>query len=478
MLPSYPRSFGRLLAIGFVLVSLPPMIGLISNAISITKLADRSEHAVYQAVRVTQASRRLVDTIIALERNARQFLILHDSVLLDAYAKNRETMYAVTSEFSTLDIDTQQRVEIEKIKNDETEIFTAMLSHTIRLADLRKAVQRFGELNGLAEKMALASNERIDREVELLRKSAAQARQVMYWQLFALLPVIIFTAIGFGVLAGRPIRDLDAAIRRLGAGQLSEPITVGEGPRDLKDLGQRLEWMRSQLINIEREKNHFLREISHALKTPLTALREGSALLSEEVLGKLTPEQHEIAEILLRNSLELQRLIEELLDYDAAQFKRTVLNFNMVELHKLTQQVVENHWPALQTRRLALDVHVPDTAVRADAEKITGILDNLLSNAIKYSSDGGRITLLARWQDSQIVIDMIDQGPGVAIEDRNHIFEPFYRGRALSLGNVKGSGVGLSIVREYAIAHGGNVELIETVFGAHFRVILAAETIV
>jgi two-component system sensor histidine kinase GlrK len=72
MLPSYPSSFGRLLATGFALVALPPVIGLVSNAISITQLADRSEHAVYQAVRVTQAGRRLLDTMVALERNARQ----------------------------------------------------------------------------------------------------------------------------------------------------------------------------------------------------------------------------------------------------------------------------------------------------------------------------------------------------------------------------------------------------------------------
>ncbi|HUO43526.1 MAG TPA: HAMP domain-containing sensor histidine kinase [Burkholderiales bacterium] len=478
MLPSYPRSFGRLLVIGFVLVALPPLIGLVSNAISITRLADRSEHAVYQAVRVTQASRRLLDTIAALERNARQFLILPDPVLLDAYTRNHESLYAVAADFSGLDIEDQQRANLQRIMNGEAEVFAAMTDHALRPGDLRNSVHRFGDLNGLAQTMAAASDQRIDHEVELLRKTAVQAQQVMFWQLFALLPVIVFTAIGFGVLASRPIRDLDAAIRRLGAGQFSEPITVNEGPPDLRDLGRRLEWMRGQLIDIEREKNHFLREISHALKTPLTALREGSALLSEEVLGKLRPEQQEIAEILHRNSLELQRLIEELLDYDAAQFRRTVLNYTTVEIRKLAQQVLENHRPALQARRLVLDAHVPDIAVRADAEKIMAIMDNLLSNAIKYSPDAGRIILVVNRRDGHIVIDMIDQGPGISIEDRDRIYEPFYQGRASSSGGVKGSGVGLSIVREYAIAHGGNIELMDSDRGAHFRVTLVAEAIV
>ena len=476
MLPSYPRSFGRLLAIGFALVALPPMVELASNAISITQLSDRSEHAVYQAARVTQASRQLSETVTALERNARQFLILPAPELLDAYTTNHQRLSAIASEFSGLDIDSGQRSALDGIVSGEAIVFAALSDRATRPADLRAAVQRFGQLSDLAQEITRAGDERIGREVEALRSSAAQARRILYWQLLALVPVVVFTAIGFAVLIGRPIRALDAAIQRLGSGQLTGPVMV-EGPRDLKDLGQRLEWMRSELVNIEHEKNRFLREISHALKTPLAALREGSALLTEEALGELTLEQREIAEILRRNSIELQRLIEELLDYDAAQFKRTVLKFTTVELRSFVQHIVENHKFALQAKRLQLNVDVAGVRVRADAEKMTGILDNLLSNAIKYSPTGGRVMLAVSRRGDYVVIDVADQGPGVAVEDRHRIFDPFYRGQALPVGDIKGSGVGLSIVREYAIAHGGNVELVESVVGTHFQVTLAAEAL-
>ena len=471
MLPNYPRSFGRLLAIGFSLVALPPVIGLISNAISITQLTDRSEHAVYQAVRVTQAGRRLLETTTALERNARQFLIVPGEELFDAYLKNRESMNEVIAELSASNIDPEQHADLDEIVADEARVYAALSDHPDRAADLRVAVRGFARINELAQGFARAGNERIDREVEALRETASKARQVLYWQLFALVPIVVFTAIGFALLIGRPIRVLDTAIQRLGSGQLTGPVVV-DGPQDLKDLGRRLEWMRNELINIEREKNRFLREISHSLKTPLAALREGSALLTEEALGSLTPEQREITGILHRNSLELQRLIEELLDYDAVQFKRTILRFSKIELQALAQQMAANHRLALQAKRLTIEQEVPDIKVRADAEKITEILDNLLSNAIKYSPDNGRIVLKMTHHDNDLIIDVIDQGPGVALEDRPRIFDPFYRGHRSPAGSDKGSGVGLSIVREYAIAHGGNAHLMQDASGTHFRVTL------
>ncbi|MBL8485044.1 MAG: sensor histidine kinase, partial [Rhodocyclaceae bacterium] len=107
-----------------------------------------------------------------------------------------------------------------------------------------------------------------------------------------------------------------------------------------------------------------------------------------------------------------------------------------------------------------------------DAGKIKAILDNLLSNAIKYSPPDGRVELGVRHAEGKLVLDMKDEGPGVPPEERAAIFEPFVRGRALPSGRVEGSGVGLSIVREHAIAHGGSVELLDSEAGAHMRVVI------
>ncbi len=118
----------------------------------------------------------------------------------------------------------------------------------------------------------------------------------------------------FAVLIARPIRQLDQAIRRMGTADFTHAIEVN-GPQDLRYLGQRLEWLRTRLNELEQQQTRFLRHVSHELKTPLTAVREGAELLRDNVGGRLSPEQQEIVRIVRENTLSLQKLIEDLLTY-------------------------------------------------------------------------------------------------------------------------------------------------------------------
>ena len=109
--------------------------------------------------------------------------------------------------------------------------------------------------------------------------------------------------------------------------------------------------------------------------------------------------------------------------------------------------------------------------LHGDGEKLRVVIDNLLSNAIKYSPMGSTIILrLARDKD-QAVIDVIDSGPGIAVEDRERIFDPFYRSKSATVAGVKGTGLGLAIVRDYVEMHQGTVKAIAAA-GAHIRVVL------
>ncbi len=120
---------------------------------------------------------------------------------------------------------------------------------------------------------------------------------------------------------------------------------------------------------------------------------------------------------------------------------------------------------------MRLDVHVEDVTLVADRGKIRLILENLLSNAVKYSPKGGTIHLMARASALQLVLDVADSGPGIPVEDRGHVFDAFYTGRAARSTAVKGTGIGLSVVLEFVSAHGGTVQIVDGEFpGAHFRI--------
>jgi two-component system sensor histidine kinase GlrK len=228
--------------------------------------------------------------------------------------------------------------------------------------------------------------------------------------------------------------------------------------------------MRQRLADLEQQKNRFLRHMSHELKTPLTALREGAELLSDEIVGALTPEQREIAEILRHNSIELQKLIEDLLSYGASQSHKPTLELAPVELRRVVNRVLDDQKLALRGKGLKLDVALQEIRLSADFEKLRVMLDNLVSNAIKFSPVGGAVSVSAIEVENAVEIEVADQGPGIAPEERKLVFEPFYRGQYAADALVKGTGIGLSVVREYAQMHGGSAEIVDDGPGARIRV--------
>ena len=433
------------------------------------RLANRSQNAVYQAVQATQSGRRLAQQLTALERTARQIVILDDRSLLDAYAASRRQFEQAVAEFANLPLDAEQKSLLDAIVRGEAAVFSALSGPGPKSREARVAVGSFVGLSEQAQALVARSNALIDREVEAMRETADRAQRITVWQLLALVPVVVFLVIGFSILITRPIRQIDAAIRRLGGGQLRVPVAVN-GPQDLEQLGERLEWMRRELLDLEQQKNRFLRQVSHELKTPLTALREGAELLSEEAVGKLTPEQREIAEILRHNSVELQKLIEDLLSFGASQFRKVTVDLGPVDIREVIGRVAEDQRLAIRARGLTLDIAAEDVMIPADSEKLRVVLDNLLSNAVKFSPPGGVIRLSARYDGDALELDVTDQGPGIPPAERTRIFDPFYQGSQAGAGPVRGTGIGLSVVKEYVFAHGGSVEVVDSQRGAHLRI--------
>jgi two-component system sensor histidine kinase GlrK len=470
----YPRSFLKLLLLGFGLVSLPLILALLNATVYVDRLTSRSQAAVDQAAEAARGSRVLMEQVTAMERLARQYLILGDSALLADYAKVRSGFKQTTSDMSLLPLDESQLHDLNKTIDQEQDLFER-LDRTLAKGDRRKQlIEGYVELSELANNVLRQSNLLIDREVENMGKSARRTQRSLLWQLAASIPLGVLIAALFAFLIAKPIRQLDHAIRQLGGAEFTTGIRV-HGPADLEYLGQRLEWLRLRLVELEGQKTRFLHHMSHELKTPLTALREGSELLADGSSGALNPQQSEIAGILRHNSLQLQRLIEELLGYQQALDGINRLEIRPVNMSDIARNVADTHKLAIAARNLELHLQLEPAVLQADADKLRVVLDNLLSNAIKYSPQGGTITLAVRAERDKVAIEVDDAGPGIAAEDSERVFDWFYQGRLGHQGRVKGSGFGLAIAREFVLAHRGSIEVItEGAPGAHFRVLLPA----
>jgi two-component system, NtrC family, sensor histidine kinase GlrK len=459
-----PKSLSGLMLVGLALIAVPLLIAILTAVLQIRDLAETGQKIVVQGVTGARASQSLFEQIASLERTARLYGVLNDPKLIDLYRTQDEGLSATREQLHRF-ASGATRETLEELGELQGGIRATVMSTPG--SDLSG---RFTQLSALVERVAQQSNAQVDAEVAALQARTVDARKRLLWQAGLLLPLAVVAVFVLTLGVGRPLRKLDRAISELGKGDFTHAIAVS-GPHDLERLGGQLEWLRQRLLELAHERNRFLRHMSHELKTPLANIREGTELLMDGAVGELDTNQREVAAILRENGIKLQRMIENLLSFSAWQTTSVGLEATEFRLRPLVKQVLENQQLTLLSQRVRLDVRIEDVTLVADRGKIRLILENLVSNAAKYSPKGGTIYLRAHAADAQLLLDVADSGPGIPPEDRGHVFEAFYTGRAAKSTPVKGTGIGLSVVLEFVAAHGGSVQILDGQFpGAHFRI--------
>ncbi|HYL89708.1 MAG TPA: HAMP domain-containing sensor histidine kinase [Burkholderiales bacterium] len=467
----YPRSFLGLLLTGFTLVMIPLVGALAYSAWNTERLAGLSRSAVFNASQAARASRSLIDRIAAIERVAQQIAVLNDPELAVDYARIHRSFKQLTEEIAQLPLDDAQAAALTRTVDQEQSLYDLLTEHPRPKIDTGVISSRMDGLIESAREVLAINNRIVDREVHRLSLKAEQVQRGLIVLVFFSTAVALTIALALSRYIARPISEIDGAIRQLGGADFSRPIAV-RGPEDLRYLGRRLDWLRRRLDEFETQKNRFLRHVSHELKTPLTAIREGAELLNDKVAGPLAPPQAQVVSIMRDNSVKLQRLIEELLDFQRALHAAASLEVRLVELDELVQDAARPHELAAQAKGLRLTIEAQKATLEADPQKLRSIVDNLISNAVKFTPPGGTVSVRARALSGEAVIEVMDSGPGVPAEERESIFNLFFRGRTKSESSVKGSGLGLAIARELVEAHGGQIAVVNGARGGHFRVTL------
>jgi len=456
--------------VGFTIVAAPLLFAIVNAAVQMNRLSNRSEQLVIHGMQGTRNNQVLFEQISALERNARLYRIIGNADFLDAYARNNFRLNAAADELLRLPVNEESAKDLQTLRTETKRLLEELKEAPANSPRMASVIDAFAPLTDLVTKISDRTNTQIDDELSSLQSEAQRAQQHLFWQTLLLVPMTLAVVGVFTYLFGRPIRAIDRAISELGRGTFSRPIAIS-GPADLERLAAQLEWLRGRLLDLAQEKNRFLRHMSHELKTPLANIREGTELLMDGAVGELQSAQREVTAILRENGMKLQRLIENLLSFSAWQAKSVGLEISEFKLRPLIKTVLENQQLTLVAQRVRLDVQVEDLTPMADRGKLRLILDNLLSNAIKFTPRGGTISIHARAERGQLIMDVMDSGPGIPAEERSRIFEAFYQGKTPQGGHVKGTGIGLSVVTEFVNAHGGSIEILEAkAGGAHFRV--------
>ncbi len=462
-------SFRQLLLVAFVLISVVLGAVSLSGLRVLQGMMAQSREVAAEAVRLNSAVQGLAERSTDMERAARQYLVLGDDALrkrFDTVANEAEARLRPLAESrDAAALATQWQASLTRIR-------TQIADRRIDVAAREQSIaDEFRTLEQLTRALSTRIQDTLAARSRELQDALENRRSQLAQQVLAAIVAVALAAWGFGVWLTRPLRQLERSIVDLGQNRLDDPVHIS-GPADLRRLGQQIDWLRLRLTELDADKARFLRHISHELKTPLAALREGVALLQEGVGGELSADQREIAGILHQNTLQLQRQIEDLLNFNTAAFDARRLQRQQLDLRALVHQVVEGQRLQWQARRLSVKVDGPAVCLPADPVKLSMALSNLMSNAIRYSPPDGTIRWALQVAGRRAVLSIQDSGPGVAPADRERIFEPFFRGSVQPADAPKGSGVGLSIVQEIVTGHGGTLEWQPSEQGARFGLTL------
>ena len=257
---------------------------------------------------------------------------------------------------------------------------------------------------------------------------------------------------------------------------VTQEVTERKKTEDkLKEALRELQLANEELRRLDQKKDDFLSNVSHELKTPMISVMGYLGMILKEKVGSLTEQQRKFLEISYKNLLKLGKNIDDLLDLAELGIQKEAWTFEPVDLSEVIRFSCSTVDPLAKEHQIQLEIQLtPEPVIISGVEeKLNQLFDNLLTNAIKYNRQGGKIGVNLN-QDSEFAFVWItDTGIGISHQSLKEVFTRYFQEKANPLGNVKGLGIGLSLVQEIVQLHQGKINIdSELGKGTTFKVML------
>ncbi|MGZ4959881.1 MAG: sensor histidine kinase [Methylomonas sp.] len=456
-------SLKSLIVLGFLIAVVPLFLGVMYAAFAMRETSELGRTINFQVFEQTKTIRLVLQKASDIERKARLFVLLSDPSLRqpyerESYENTRASFEQALTDLLKLHVDNKIALLVNELSEKENLIYQQIIGSESE-NNLRLPIDE--AFQGLRESSYTLSREfenHVDHEFNELRTISESLEQ----GLLIKGAILLFISLGFVVVLlvvlSRSMRQLDASVRRLGSGDMEEPIQV-TGPSDLVYLGERLEWLRTHLLELEASKQQFMHNVAREIEAPLQSIRESAELLASETNAEPQLPRQDIVQALCANTDKLKTVSEELVRYSQINVKPETKLKQTVNMKDLLDSVIDAFQPRLQAKSIAVKKLIRPVEMSGIPEQLRNILEQILDNAVKFSPANGEIRIMLRASGTQMELEVEDEGPGIDPEERPHVFEPFYRGK--SEGHNEGPGLGLAIVKEYVANHQGKVELID-----------------
>jgi signal transduction histidine kinase len=317
---------------------------------------------------------------------------------------------------------------------------------------------RSGTYLGVAQIVRLPPGIPVGELVVAEPESALRSRWLqLVWELalaFGIgIPVAGVLVLYFSRRIAQPLEALTQAADEVAGGHYDVALPERTGGSEVERLAARFGEMAAKLSESEELSRHFLMSVSHELRTPLTAIRGHVAALREGVLDDEESRRRSL-EVIAEEALRLERLVGDVLDLAKLDARRFALLREEVDMRALCERAYATFAEEARARGIEYDLELGDGAVLVtDGDRVLQIVSNLLANALHWTPAGGRVDLGLGSDNGEVTVAVADTGPGIAPQEVERIFRPFWS------GDGGGTGLGLTIARELALALGGRLEL-------------------
>lgn len=297
------------------------------------------------------------------------------------------------------------------------------------------------------------------RSTAEMQESLYDMYQAGFIGVLVLLAFAFFVGYGYSKRMTKPIAEMNEVAREIAAGNFGKRVAIRNND-ELGELGESFNNMAESLENNEKTRRDFIGNVSHDLRSPLTSMQ---GFLTAMLDGTIPAEkQDRYLNIVLEETYRLSRLTEGIGDLNRAESSCILLDLEEFDINEVIRENITIFEPQLNEKRVSIKVMfaAQKTMVLGDRDKISRVMQNLMSNAIKFSEMDGMIeveTTLA--ERNKVLVSVKDYGDGISAEDQKYVFDRFYKGDSTRNLDKYGSGIGLSIVRDFMQAHGEKVTL-------------------
>ena len=448
-------SLRQLVLLSFFLALIPVGVLLWQSNKSLSGVSNYAIASAEQAVSSVRQAESMQSLVVDIERAVRQFAVVRTDALqrlaLNHIDNQLQLLEQLCRDLPDLALCGAQRSALQGLRARFNEPLTEVPEALLQQVRTQQQ-QITKEIWDLLE-------QQLDRQ----QQQVTSTQQQLAWETFALVMLTLLLVLWASGRIAAPVQKLDRMIRAIAQPKHQFPDEKLRGPRELTELGEQLRWLSSRLQQLEALRLILLRHASHELKTPLSSIREGCALLSEQLVGPLTPQQQEVVTLLNASADRLSVLTEQLLDYNRL-LQQAQPNWSQVVPQQLMQECFNDHALSLQQRQQQVKLDCQLSSLCTDEMLFRRILDNLINNAQAYGAEGSPVWVKLYRQDESIVLEVANNGSPIPVALREKLFEPFQRGTTPRFDAVQGSGLGLSIVADCARLLGGQADIVDVVY--------------